>query len=129
MIDLVTPPASPEVVALVERYLDAWNETGRDTRDALIASTWSDDATYTDPLMQAIGRLGIGEMIASFQEAYPDHLFSLVGLVEEHHGRLRFRWQLADDDGNLQLSGTDFGTVDAEGHLVTVTGFFDPVSG
>ncbi|MGN6483714.1 MAG: nuclear transport factor 2 family protein [Thermomicrobiales bacterium] len=126
MTDLVTPAASPELTALVERYLDAWNEPDRDRRDALIAATWAEDGQYADPLLEASGRLAIGEMIAGFQETYPDHLFSLRGEVEEHHGRLRFRWQLANADGDPQLDGTDFGLVNDAGVLVSITGFFDP---
>lgn len=126
MTDLVTPAASPTLVALVERYLGSWNEPDRDTRDALIAATWAEDGAYTDPLLEASGRLGISEMIAGFQETYPDHLFSLRGEVEEHHGRLRFRWQLANADGDPQMEGTDFGVVNGEGLLVSITGFFDP---
>ncbi|MGC4104741.1 MAG: nuclear transport factor 2 family protein [Thermomicrobiales bacterium] len=125
MTDIVTPGASPELVSLIERYLASWNEPDRDARDALIAATWSADGVYADPLFEASGRLGIGEMIAGFQETYPDHLFTRVGEVEEHHGRLRFRWQLADADGNPQLAGTDFGMLGADGLLVSITGFFD----
>jgi len=125
MTDLVTPAASPELTALVERYLDAWNEPDRDRRDAVIAATWTEQGEYADPLLEAAGRLAIGEMIAGFQETYPDHLFSLVGEVEEHHGRLRFRWQLADAEGDPQLAGTDFGVVSEGGLLVSITGFFD----
>lgn len=125
MTDLVTPGASPDIVALVRRYVDSWNETDRDTRDTLIAQTWDVNGTYIDPMLEATGRLAISEMIEGFQETYPGHLFSLLGTVEAHHGRVRARWQLTDGDGTPQLAGTDFGLVGADTLLVSMTGFFD----
>lgn len=129
MTDLITPSASPETIALVERYLGAWNEADRDARDALIAATWAEGGDYTDPLLAASGRLGISEMIAGFQDAYPDYLFTLAGEVEEHHGHIRFCWTLADADGIPQLNGTDFGTIGTDGQLAAITGFFDAGAG
>jgi len=35
-----------------ERYIDLWNETDAQSRKKLIASAWTEDATYVDPMMK-----------------------------------------------------------------------------
>ena len=40
---------------LVDRYIAMWNETDAERRRALIAQTWTEDARYVDPVLQAEG--------------------------------------------------------------------------
>jgi hypothetical protein len=119
---LATTPA-----AIAERYLTAWNLTDKGERDALIAATWTADghSHYVDPVFDVTGHDAISAMMAGFQSTYPDHHFSLVGEVEEHHGRIRFQWQLTNAAGEVQLLGTDVGVLTADGILAEITGFFD----
>lgn len=111
--------------AVAERYLAAWNETDMAKRDALIAATWTTDGHYVDPVFDVTGRAAISAMMAGFQDAYPGHQFSLVGDVEEHHDRIRFKWQLTDSTGAVQLLGTDVGVLATDGLLAEIAGFFD----
>lgn len=111
--------------AIAERYLAAWNVTDLAERDALIAATWTADGHYVDPVFGVTGQAAINAMMAGFQNAYPNHRFSLVGEVEEHHDRVRFQWKLTDGTGSVQLLGTDIGVLTAEGALAEITGFFD----
>ncbi|HEY7579102.1 MAG TPA: nuclear transport factor 2 family protein [Acetobacteraceae bacterium] len=112
---------------LIDRYIAAWNETDAGRRRDLIARTWSEAASYRDPLLQGDGPDGIDAMIAAVQERYPGHRFRRTGEVESHHDRVRFTWDLAPEDGEPLVKGTDFGVVAADNRLAAITGFFDQV--
>lgn len=111
---------------LIDRYIATWNEADAGRRSDLIAKTWSEGASYLDPMLEGEGRDGIDAMIAAVQERYPGHRFRRTGEVESHHDRVRFTWDLAPEDGEPVVKGTDFGVV-AGDRLAAVTGFFDQV--
>jgi hypothetical protein len=109
---------------LVERYIAAWNETNAERRRDLIAKTWTETATYVDPLMQGEGQRGIDAMVAAVQERFPGHRFALTGKVDGFADRVRFSWALAADGAPAFVKGTDFGVV-SDGRLQSITGFID----
>jgi hypothetical protein len=39
----------------------------------------------------------------------PGHIFRLSSAVERHHDRLWFAWEMVSPDGDVTLSGIDFG--------------------
>ncbi len=111
---------------LVDRYIAIWNETDSGRRRALIARTWTEGASYLDPMMRSDGHAGIDAMIATVQEKFPGHRFSLTGKVDAYQDRVRFSWALAPAGGDALVKGTDFAVVDS-GRLQQVTGFLDQV--
>jgi hypothetical protein len=110
---------------LIDRYIASWNETDGGRRRGLIAATFSEGASYLDPVMQADGHAGIDALIAGVHARFPGHRFSRTGAVDAHHDRLRFSWALAPEDGEPVVKGTDFAVVTADARLAAVTGFFD----
>ncbi len=84
-----------DIQKVVDDYIATWNETDPERRRALIAETWTEDATYLDPLMSGDGLDGIDAMIAGAQAAYPGHRFELSSGPDLHHDRVRFAWQLS----------------------------------
>jgi hypothetical protein len=118
-----------EINALIDNYIAVWNEGDPERRRALIAQTWTDDASYVDPLMTGAGPDGIDEMIATAQQQFPGHRFELAGAPEAHHDRVRFTWHLKPAAGGDSIAiGTDFGIVAEDGRLRSVTGFLEPVA-
>ncbi len=117
----------PDSAALVGNYLAAWNETDAQRRRELIDRTFTDHATYLDPLMSGEGRGGIDAMIAAVQEKYPGHVFVAVGAPDAHHDRIRFSWHLVPDGGEPIALGIDFGELAEDGRLRCVTGFLEHV--
>lgn len=109
---------------LVERYLAAWNATDAAERRALIAATWTEDASYVDPVAQSTAHDGIDAMIAGVQARFPGMRFTRLGAVDAHHDRIRFAWSLAPEGAAPLVQGTDFGVLQ-DGRLRAVTGFFD----
>lgn len=113
-------------VELVERYFAIWNETDVERRHELIKQTWSETASYLDPLLQGDGHDGINAMVQGFQEHYAGHQFHQTSGIDAHHDRLRFGWELAPVGGAAIASGTDFGIIAPDGRLQAITGFFEP---
>ena len=115
-----------DATQVVARYIAIWNETDPEQRRDLIAQTWSEDATYVDPLMKGDGRAEIDAMIAAVQERFPGHEFRLISTVDSHNDRVRFNWELTPGDDNPPLvAGVDFGVLAADGRLQAITGFLD----
>src|SRR4051812_1462021 len=98
-----------DVTTLVDDYIASWNETDAERRRALVARTWTDDATYIDPLMAGEGADGIDAMIAGVQEKYAGFRFQLAQGPDAHNDRVRFAWHLVGPDGNRVATGFDFG--------------------
>jgi hypothetical protein len=114
---------------LIDRYFDTWNETDAGRRRELIASTWSTNAAYLDPLLSGDGHDGIDAMIRAVHERFPHHTFRRTTEVDGFANRLRFSWELRTPDGTPIVKGSDFGLVDTGGRLQAVTGFLDAPPG
>lgn len=116
---------------VIDRYFAVWNEPDVGRRQNLIAQTWTESASYLDPLMHGEGHAGIDAMVQQVQAQFAGHRFRQTGAVDQHHDRLRFSWELAPADGPAVVAGTDFGIVASDGRLQAVTGFLDrtPVAG
>lgn len=109
---------------LVDRYIAVWNETDAEQRRALIARTFTESASYLDPLIAGEGSAAIDAMIHAVQQRFPGYRFRRAGAPDGHHDRIRFCWELTSEAGAVIAKGTDFVTVD-DARMTTVTGFID----
>ncbi|HEY2659971.1 MAG TPA: nuclear transport factor 2 family protein [Caulobacteraceae bacterium] len=116
-------------VALIDRYIAAWNETDEDTRLDLIAGTWSETADYLDPLMTGQGHEGINAMIQGAQAQLPGFKFRLIGAVDTYADQVRFSWEAGPEGVPAPVAGSDFGRIGEDGRLTSVTGFIDRMPG
>jgi hypothetical protein len=107
--------------------IEVWNERDKTRRDALMASRWSEGASYVDPLMQGKGRTEIAALIGAVQERFPDFRFSLLGKPDGFGTNVRFSWGLGPEGADAPIKGTDFVALD-NGRLHGVVGFFDQFS-
>ncbi|TQS42510.1 nuclear transport factor 2 family protein [Cryptosporangium phraense] len=110
---------------LIERYLAVWNEADPEARRAKLAQDWAEDVTLVDPLVDVQGRDAIDATIAGVREQFDGLVFTPVGTVDAHHGVARFRWGLGPAGAEPLAIGFDVVTLDAEGRIKTVVGFFD----
>ena len=115
---------TPETVA--QQYIAAWNEIDAERRAALIARTWSEDATYVDPLMAGHGRAQVDALMAGVQGRFPDFRFALIGEPDGFGDHVRFSWGLGPDGADAPIKGTDFVRLE-DGRLKSVTGFLDQI--
>lgn len=113
-----------DVTRIVDSYIACWNERDPAARRALVATTFSDDASYLDPLISGDGQDGIDAMIAIVQQRFPGHQFTL-DQVDSHHDRVRFAWTLAADSNPAVARGVDFAVLADDGRLRSVTGFVE----
>jgi hypothetical protein len=111
----------------VARYIDAWNEADHSRRGSLVASIWTEQGTYADPLMQSEGHASINAMIGAARQHFPGHRFTLQGAPDNHGAHVRFCWVLASENGPPAARGTDFAVLAADGRFSSVTGFLDQV--
>ena len=109
---------------LIDRYFAMWNETDPERRRAIIASVWTDDARYCDPMQQGDGPDGINAMVQGLQGQLPGYQVRRTSEIDTHHDQVRFSWELAPEDGPAIADGIDIGVV-AGGRLRSITGFFD----
>jgi len=114
-----------DALNLAQRYIASWNEADAAPRRQLVDSLWTEDAHYSDPMMQADGQDGIAALIGGVHTKFPGYRFALTGQPDGHRSHLRFSWSLAPADGPVVARGTDFAAVAADGRLSQVTGFLD----
>jgi hypothetical protein len=111
---------------IINRYIEAWNETDGERRRGLVAAVWTDDGTYLDPLMSGAGYDSIATMIGLAQQQFPEHRFELSFGPDAHNDVVRFAWTLYGPEGKSAVAaGVDFGTVADDGRLRSVTGFLE----
>jgi hypothetical protein len=113
---------------LIDRYIALWNEADAARRRDLIARTFTEKATYLDPVLEGNGADGIDAMVGAVHEKYPGYRFARTSDVDAHHDRARFSWELAPEAGPALVKGIDFATLSADGRLQAVTGFFTEVA-
>lgn len=110
--------------AVVDTYIDMWNEEDGERRAELIRTAWADDCRYRDPLLEADGREGISEMVAGVHGHYPGHRFRRTTGIDAHRDVARFGWELVAPGGDVFVGGIDVVTLSDDGRIRTLTGFF-----
>jgi hypothetical protein len=113
---------------LVDQYLAMWNETDGERRRDLIARTWTESASYVDPMLRADGHAAIDAMVQGVHERFPGHRFRRTSDVDAHHDCVRFSWDLGPEGGPAIVKGVDFGVIAGGDRLQAITGFFDEVA-
>ena len=117
---------SAPICTLLDGYFAMWNETDSTRRRQIIEETWTQDASYIEPLMAVEGYQGLGDGVAALQARFPGHELRPAGRVDMHHERVRWSWELLGPEGGEALaSGTNVGVLAPDGRLRQVTGFFD----
>jgi hypothetical protein len=117
---------APPIREVLDGYFTMWNETDPARRRQIIERTWTQDATYIEPLMAAEGHEALNDGVAALQAQFPEHELRPAGQVDAHHDRVRWSWELLAPQGGEPLaSGTNVGVLAPDGRLRQVTGFFD----
>lgn len=124
--DSTSTPAV-DFTAVVDNYLDVWNAADPGTRLTLMASSWSEDASYTDPLAEVTGLEAISAVIGQVQQQFAGMGFSSVGQVDGHHRQVRFQWGLGEEHAEPLVVGFDVVTLNSDGLIADVRGFLDRV--
>jgi len=111
---------------LADRYIATWNEPDADARRAAVASLWTDDGTYTDPIASVTGHDAIAALIGGARDQFPGFRFQLLGPVDSHHDIGRFGWELVPEAGGESIvEGSDVAVVGGDGRIAGLYGFLD----
>src|SRR5918911_1082706 len=115
----------PNVIDLnvIDIYLDALNEGDDAARAKLVAQAFTEDARFSDPLLEAAGRDEIARLAPVVQAQFPGARFRRTTEVDAHHDFIRFGWELRAEDGSVIVAGIDAGVIAADGRLARVVGF------
>jgi hypothetical protein len=114
---------------VIETYHAAWNEPDTDDRGRLLEHCWADYGTLVTREMGAVsGREALSGAIGALHQHWPGDRAITSG-IDEHHGLLRYSWQVVDADGSQVLDGVAFGELASDGRLQRIVEFNDPIPG
>ncbi|MFE9116296.1 nuclear transport factor 2 family protein [Streptomyces sp. NPDC007172] len=112
----------------VTRYFEAWNADSAESIAKAVAAGWTEDGTYTDPLVEVAGHDGIAAVITGARARFPGFAFRPLGAVDGNHDIARFGWELVSvADGSAPVAGFDVITLAEDGRIRSVAGFLDRV--
>ena len=123
MTDTTTAGATAAITT-VDTYLAMWNEPDEGRRAELIASAWTADGRYVDPVQEAEGHAALSAMVAAIHERFPGQRFRRSSGVDVHHDQVRFAWELGAPGGPVTVAGIDVCDLAADGRIQRITGFF-----
>lgn len=112
------------VTTVVDTHLAAYGEPDAERRAALIAEVWAEDGQLVDPPLTGEGHDGIDQLAAAVQGQFAGHAFRRTTAVDEHHGHLRYGWELVAPGGDVALAGLDVAELAPDGRLRRIVGFF-----
>jgi SnoaL-like domain len=115
-----------DATTIARTYLQAWNETDAERRAKLLRESWSDDAHYIDPLMNAAGLVQIDGLIGAVHERFAGFRFALRGQPDGHGEHVRFGWSLGPAGVEAPIEGSDVLELE-HGRIRRVIGFLDKV--
>ncbi len=113
-----------DIDAKVDAHLAGYCEPDPTRRLEILSGVWSRDGRLVDPPFEAASPAEIATLVDAVLTHYPDHTFRRTTTVDLHHEFGRYGWELVAPDGTIAVTGTDVVTVNADGQLATIVGFF-----
>jgi hypothetical protein len=107
----------------VRKYAAAWLEQDEAERRHLLEQAWADDAELVTPEASITGCEALVQHIGRFIQESKDVTPLISGIVEEHHGLLRFDWQLIHPDLITVVDQVCFGELAGDGRLRRIVVF------
>ncbi len=111
-----------------ETYASAWKAESADEKRALLAKSVSPQSTYTDPLTSLDGHEALVAYMLDFHQMIPGGHF-VTTQFHQHHEQSAAQWEMRDGTGQVHGHGLSFGRYNADGKLISETGFFDVPEG
>jgi ketosteroid isomerase-like protein len=111
----------------VGAYEQAWKEPHAEKRDALIAEAWSKKGVFKDPGGAVTGRSALSKLIGKFHEDFPNTVADRTSKIDFYGRSFRFSWRMVFARDGRVLEGVDFGELDADGRIASITGFWQPL--
>lgn len=113
-----------DIDATVDAHLAGYCEPDPTRRLQILSGVWSRDGRLVDPPFEAASPAGIAALVDAVLTHYPDHAFRRTTAVDLHHEFARYGWELVGPAGKVAVAGTDVVTLDGNGMIATIIGFF-----
>jgi hypothetical protein len=108
----------------LESYWTAWNEPDLERVRGHLASAVTDDVEWNDPRDSFVGIAELEAAIRRLRTSKPDYWFVIASEIDQHHDRLRYRWDMVRN-GRTLMEGLDVVTLEpSSGLIARVDGFF-----
>jgi hypothetical protein len=104
-------------------YLAAWNEADTQRVRAHLEKSVAADVLFVDPANTTRGIDELEAMIVRARRERPTAAYLRTSGVDGHNGRYRYLWEV-HVDGMLALPGMDVTSIDPQGRIVQIDGFF-----
>ena len=112
-----------DLPAAMTNYLLMWNEMDSDAIRGHLDLAVSEDCVWVDPQHAHIGRDALEENVRGFRKKYTTAQLGLASRVDGHNQRYRYEWVIKMD-GELLIRGFDVATINDDGLIERVDGFF-----
>lgn len=106
-----------------DHYWSMWNETDLDLVRGHLEKAVSEDFIFCDPINFHVGREALEQNVRELRTSRPTIEFALGSGVDSHHNRSRYVWHLVDH-GKVLVKGFDVATINDDGHIERIDGFF-----
>jgi uncharacterized protein YndB with AHSA1/START domain len=108
----------------VDGWFDAWAETDAAARERKLAGIATPDVTFRDQYSVIDGLPDLLPHLEAAQRFMPDVRMRRHGDVRHSHGTVIADWVAASSDGKERAKGTNVFTLNQDGRIETVTGFW-----
>ncbi len=109
---------------VLKAYGAAWLEADGEKRRRLLEFCWAENGIYQDPSANLVGREALYAHIGDLHKHQPGSRVELTSGFSEHHCKVHFHWRFINNQGEVMINGVDFGTLDENGKLRQIIGFF-----
>lgn len=113
-------------------YWTAWNEPELNQVRSHLEVAVTTDVEWNDPRDSFVGINELEDAVRRLRTSKPEYVFTIVSEIDSHHGRLRYRWDMARN-GRTLMEGLDIVTLHPDSGLIErVDGFFGhptPITG
>lgn len=114
-----------EQVDILQQYIDAWAISDASERTNSLTEIFSEDGNFLDPQAGATGASDLSHHIGVFQSQFPGADFKVDHTKIIQTGNyLLYTWELYSQSGVFILSGEDFVSLDQQGKIKQVVGFW-----
>ncbi len=110
----------------LDHMLAAWNESDPSKVRSHLERALAPEIEFIDPSVETHGIDEFETNVRNVHAAIPGAVYSRTSGVDSHHGLHRYSWQISRD-GEVVLPGYDVTSVDEEGRVTRVLGFFGPL--
>lgn len=114
---MTAPPAE------LQHYNDAWNERDLGKIRGHLERAVAPDVLFIDPAHTTRDIDALEAMIVDARNERPDADYLVTSGVDGHNRRYRYLWAV-EIGGQRVLPGMDVTTVDEQGRIVQIDGFF-----